>query len=110
MGKVVYSRGEFRVEEAKFRKRGHVIINSKGEYDNHSHIRKLGTCKMLLGLMEDKIVPDSDYLRESVLRLSLDEQYKQKIRNKIKKDKNRTWYHNPNKGIRRDNRIRQYRC
>ena len=88
------------MEESNHRS-GHVLINSLGKYENHGHIKKLKTCKMLIELMEKEIVPDSDYLRESVLRISLNEKYKEKVRNKIKKDKNKIWYHNPNKGVRR---------
>lgn len=50
--------------------------------------------------MDKKIVPDSSYLRETVLRVSLDNKYKDKVKHKIKKDKDRQVYINVNKGVR----------
>lgn len=51
--------------------------------------------------MDKGQVPDSDYLRETVLRISLDTKYRDRVRNKIEKDKNKQLYFNPNKGVRR---------
>lgn len=96
MGRVVYQEDEYLVVEDK---NGHVIINTKGEYRNHGHIKTDNTAKLLIRLMKNKIVPDSNYLRETVLRISLDDDYKNKIRNKIEKDKNKQKYFNPQKGV-----------
>lgn len=49
--------------------------------------------------MDENIVPDSKYLRETVLRISLDDKYKEKVKNKIDKDRNKQQYININKGI-----------
>lgn len=96
MGKVVYTKDEYMVIKDK---RGHVLINMNGEYKNHGHLKKAKTAKMVIKLMKKRQVPRSDYLRETVLRVSLDEKYKAKVRNKIKRDKNRTYYININKGV-----------
>lgn len=95
MAKLVYRHNEYIVLEGR---RGHTIINTKGNKSNHGHIKYLDTCEMLLKLMDKEIVPDSSYLRQTVLRICRDEKYKQAIRHKIEKDKNRQYYFNPQKG------------
>lgn len=83
-------------------KRGHVIHNTKGDFtEYHGHIKKLGTCKLLFKLMDKRIVPDSSYLRETVLRISMNKKYKDKVIRKIQKDKDRQQYININKGMKR---------
>lgn len=77
------------------------IININGEYDNHCHIKKYKTANMLVNLILNKRVPKSKYLRESAKRVTLDERYKQDIDIKIEKDRDRIYYFNPNKGVRR---------
>lgn len=98
MGKVVYVEDEFMVVEDAS---GHVLINMNGKYENHGHIKKAKTAKMLIRLMKKKRVPNSQYLRGTVLRVSLDDTYKSKVLHKIEKDKNRQYYININKGIKR---------
>lgn len=100
MGRLVYRHNEFIVIEDDYRP-GHIIINTLGSYRNHGHVKHLGTCKKLLKLMDKKIVPDSEYLRETVLRISLDEDYKAKVLHKMEKDKQKPKYVNVNKGVRK---------
>ena len=80
-------------------KKGHVVINTNGKYENHSHIHSLGACKKFLNLINNKTVPDSHYFRKSVLRISLDEEYKARVEAKILKDKNKQRFHRPPKGV-----------
>lgn len=101
MGRLVYRYKEFIVIEDDYRAGEHIIINTKGVYENHGHVKYLNTCKRLIYWMEHRIVPNSSYLRESALRLSLDKKYKDKIRHKIEKDKQKPKYININKGVRR---------
>lgn len=96
----MYRHNEYIVIEDDHRQ-GHIIINTKGKYSNHGHVKYLNSCKKLLRLMDKGQVPDSDYLRETVLRISLDTKYRDRVRNKIEKDKNKQLYFNPNKGVRR---------
>lgn len=98
MGKVVYTKNEFMVIENS---RGHVIINMDGKYKNHGHIRKLSTCRMLIGLIHKRIIPDSNYLRETCLRICLDEKYIIDIKNKIDKEKQKPKLIKVNKGVRK---------
>jgi hypothetical protein len=80
--------------------RGYVLINTNGEYEYHAHLRRRETCKMLIRLIERKIVPISEYLRGSCLRLTLDEAYKETILRKQAKEKEKPAYFNANKGVR----------
>lgn len=98
MGKVKFRFKEYLVIEEDYRN-GHVVINTNGKYEHHGHIHSLGTCKKLLKLMDSKTVPNSPYLRGSVLRISLDEKYKEKVLHKILKDKNKQRFHRPPKGV-----------
>ena len=99
IGKIVLIHKSYIVTDNR---RGHVIYNSEGTFENnHGHVKKLGTCKMLLNLIDKGIVPDSSYLRETVLRICIDSKYKDKVINRIKKDGSRQYYFNPNKGIKR---------
>ena len=70
------------------------IANLKGTYDNHCHVEREKTAKMLVKLMKKKRVPKSDYLRESAKRCTLDLKYIEKINIKIAKDKDRQKYRN----------------
>ena len=81
--------------------RNYVLINLKGVQKNHGHLKKLDTCMMLIKLMKNKIVPRSKYLQESVLRISTDEAYKQKVLNNQEKNNNKQSYYNVNKGIKK---------
>ena len=97
MSRAVYTKDEYTVVKSK---RGHVITNTRGTFaENHAHIKRLSTCKMVIGLMKKKTVPDSPYLRKSVNRLSMDKKYIEKVNNKIKKDANKQSYFNPSKGV-----------
>ena len=78
--------------------RGYVVINENGGYGNHAHLDKYNTCKLLIRLIERKIVPKSEYLRGSALRLTLDEKYREKILIKQAKDREKPVYFNVNKG------------
>ena len=98
MAKVVYTEDEFIVREDD---KGFVLINTNGEYKNHGHIKNLKTAKMLIRLMKNKTVPNSDYLRGTVLRVSLDSDYKNKVLHKIEKDRNKQYFININKGIKK---------
>lgn len=79
--------------------RGYVVINENGEYKNHAHFEKYNTCKLLIRLINRKIVPRSEYLRGSVLRLTIDQSYIEKVMIKQAKDKEKLAYFNVNKGI-----------
>ena len=78
--------------------RGFVLINTEGERENHAHLKKQSTCHLLIRLIGKKIVPRSEYLRGSCLRLTTDEDYRNKILQKCEKDREKPVYFNANKG------------
>lgn len=96
MGKAAYIKDEFMVIQCK---KDHVLINMNGKYENHGHVKKLKTAKMLIKLMKTNKVPHSAYLRETVLRVSLDESYRNKVLHKIEKDKQNPKFIKVNKGV-----------
>lgn len=87
MGKIAYRHNEYIVIEDNYKPGHHIIINTKGKYENHGHVKHLNACKKLLRMMDKEIVPHSDYLRGTVLRISLDEKYKADVERKIEKDR-----------------------
>lgn len=96
MARIVYKDNKYTVKENRD---GYILCNNHGAYRNHGHLKKFKTCMLLIRLMEKNIVPDSSYLRESVLRISIDEKYLAKVRTKMNKSKKK--YINVNKGIQR---------
>ena len=78
--------------------RGYVVSNTSGSYANHGHFKQLKTCYTIIKLMQKRTVPKSKYLRGSVLRISTDKYYIDKVQRKIEKDKDRIYYFNPSKG------------
>lgn len=100
MGKLVHRHAEYIVIEDDHSK-GYVIINTLGTYHSHGHLKKLKTAKLVIKLMEKNIVPDSDYLRGTVLRISLDEKYKQRVLSKVEKNNQKPKFYKVQKGVRK---------
>lgn len=71
-----------------------VVANVDGEYRNHTHLKRMKTAEMLIRLMKKKVIPKSEYLRESVKRVTLDNKYIQDIEYKQAKDKDKKNYRN----------------
>lgn len=94
MAYIVYKDKNYTVKENRD---GYILCNNHGNYKNHGHLKKFNTCMLLIRLMDKNIVPDSSYLRESVLRISTDKKYIQKVQVKMNKSTKR--YININKGI-----------
>ncbi len=63
--------------------------------------KKENTAHLLVKLIKNKKVPKSKYLRESAKRITIDKKYIQKIEIKEDKNKQKQYYFNPNKGLRR---------
>lgn len=100
MGKLLHRHNQYIVIEEE-NNRGVVLINTEGKYRNHGHLKTLKTAKMMINLIERQIVPDSNYLRGTALRVSLDEDYKDKILRRIERDRDKQYYINVNKGIKK---------
>lgn len=76
------------------------ITNINGSYSNHCHVDTKDTAEMLVRLMRKKRVPRSHYLRQSAMRVTLDNKYKIEIELKIMKDRDKIRYYNVNRGVR----------
>lgn len=87
-------------------KKYYLISNTGGDYKNHTHIRvksrtgekEYNTCKLLIGLIEHKRVPRSNYLLESAIRLTLDVEYKEELL-KVQERRKQIYFNNK-KGVR----------
>ena len=81
--------------------RDYIVSNVNGKYENHGHFQKLSTCYTLIRLMQKKIIPRSTYLLEAARRITTDSKYREALTIKQKKNKQRQYYFNSNKGVRR---------
>ncbi|HZJ99521.1 MAG TPA: hypothetical protein VFC79_05925 [Tissierellaceae bacterium] len=79
----------------------YIVINTKGEYGNHTHLRSKDVCELLIKLVCRGVVPDKPYLRTSAMRISRDWKYIREIENKIDRDANKSKYININKGVKK---------
>lgn len=98
-GRIVYTRGDYIVKEIS---KGYYLYNRKRTNpDEHTHIKTQKTCENLIDMIYRGNVPDSDYLRESILRICKDKKLIRDVKHKIEKDKNKQQYFNPNKGVKK---------
>jgi hypothetical protein len=95
--RVIDQVGDYKILKAS---RSYIVKNAKGGYDNHGHFKQLKTCYLIIDLIRKRQVPRSKYLRESVIRISIDINYVNKVKRKIEKDRNNQKYININKGCR----------
>lgn len=69
--------------------------------DKHTHIRSKGFCKKLIDYVVDRKIPSrvSNYILESCIRLSTDENYIRKVSEllDVRKNKTKQFYYNPHK-------------
>lgn len=76
-------------------------ITLDGGFDKHTHIKSKGFYKKLIDYVVDKKVPTrvSNYVLESCIRLSTDENYIRKVTEllEVRKNKTRQFYYNPHK-------------
>lgn len=96
MAYTVYRDNKYTVKKNRY---DFILCNNFGKYENHGHFKKFSTCMLLIRLMENDVVPDSNYLRQAVIRISVDEKYLQKVQIKMNKSKKK--YININKGVAR---------
>ena len=85
---VVYRKKNYKIYSAG--KDGYIVHNSACEFSgHHSHIKNFHTCTYIIDLCVHKTVPHhlSDYLLESILRLSNDRCYQRKIEEKLEENK-----------------------
>lgn len=90
---VIYQDKDFKIISTY---RNYVLVNKKGEKENHGHFKKADTCHLMIRLIRKMTVPKSKYLQDAALRISINEDYK----NKIFKKRDKQHYVNINKGTR----------
>ncbi len=98
MSRIVEVINEYKILQNE---RDYIVININGEHENHGHFKKLSTCYVVIRLLQRKIIPKSDYLLEAARRITTDAKYKQVLELKQKKNKQRQYYFNSNKGVRK---------
>ena len=98
MSRVVGMIDEYKILQNQ---RDYIVVNTKGNYENHGHFKKLSTCYVIIRLVQRKTIPRSTYLLEAARRITTDAKYKQTLELKQLKNKQRQYYFNPNKGVRR---------
>ncbi len=94
---MIYNDGDYRIIE---RRCEYILVNSKGAYNNHGHFSKESACHVLIKLIKRRQVPNKPYMREAAMRVSTDTKYKDKILNKIEKDKQKQRFYKVNNGVR----------
>ncbi|RDU22774.1 hypothetical protein [Anaerosacchariphilus polymeriproducens] len=78
--------------EIKKDSRGFILIRKDGEYSMHAHLKNKNTCRTLIHLIHNRLLPRSKYLQGSCKRLLTDEEYSH-----LKEKKQQ--YININKGV-----------
>lgn len=85
---LAYKRGQYKVYF--YNNDEYIIHNSRRNFStHHTHLRNFKTAKYLIYLSANKIIPKhlSDYLLESLIRISTDINYIQQIETKLKNQK-----------------------
>lgn len=77
------------------------ISNLNGEHENHCHIDNKKSAELFKKQVERKIVPRGSYFRSCALRVTIQEDYKLKIQNKIAKDVDRQFFYRVNRGLKK---------
>lgn len=98
MSRVVGVIDEYKILETS---RDYIIVNTNGKYENHGHFKKLSTCFVLIRLLQRKTIPSKPFMLEAARRITIDEKYKEVLSNKQQKNKQRQYYFNSNKGVRK---------
>ncbi len=90
---MIYNDDDFKILNSS---KSYILINKHGKYSNHGHFKKADTCHLMIKLIKRMEVPKSKYLQDAALRISINEDYK----NKILKKRDKQFYININKGAR----------
>ena len=98
MSRVVGVLNEYKILEGQ---RDYIVVNTKGKHENHGHFKKLSTCYVIIRLMQRRVIPKKSFMIEAARRITTDMKYKQILTIKQQKNKQRQYYFNPNKGVRR---------
>lgn len=61
----------------------YVLYNRKSTKGAHTHIKTKRTCHMLVDWVCNKIIPKSNYLKVSAMRISRDEKYIEMVKDNM---------------------------
>jgi hypothetical protein len=89
---------EFTILEGKD---DYIVKNNKGKHENHGHFKKLSTCYVIIRLLQRKTIPNKPFMIEAARRMTTDSAYREALTIKQKKNKQRQYYFNSNKGVRK---------
>jgi len=98
MSRVVGVINEYKILQNK---RDYIVVNTNGKYKNHGHFKKLSTCYVIIRLLQRKIIPNKPFMIEAVRRITTDPAYREALTIKQNKNKQRQFYINSNKGVRK---------
>lgn len=95
--RIVYQRGDYIVKEIS---KGYYLYNRKRlSADEHTHIKTQKTCEDLIDMIYRSKIPDSNYLRRSVLRICRDKKFLRMVEHKMEKDRQKPKFVRINKGV-----------
>lgn len=98
MSRVVGVINEYKILQNE---RDYVVVNTNGKYENHGHFKKLSTCYVIIRLLQRKTIPTKPFMIEAAKRITTDSAYKEALTIKQKKNKQRQYYFNSNRGVRK---------
>lgn len=98
MSRVVGVINEYKILQNQ---RDYIVVNTEGNYENHGHFKKLSTCYVIIRLLQKKTIPNKPFMIEAARRLTTDSKYREVLTTKQKKNKQRQYYFNSNKGVRK---------
>lgn len=100
MHRIVHQEGEWIVKDTDS---GYYVYSRYRKHEKeHTHIRTKEGYLLLLDCIRDRKVPDSDYLKGSILRICTRKEHKKlvkAVKHKIDKDKQKPKFIRVNKGL-----------
>jgi len=98
MSRVVDVINEYKILQ---KERDYIVVNTNGKYENHGHFKKLSTCYVIIRLLQRKTIPNKPFMIEAAKRITTDSAYKEALTIKQKKNKQRQYYFNSNRVVRK---------
>lgn len=99
--RMIYSKGGYNIYRSRYKKCGYIIHNSRKEFKNgHTHIESFRVAKEIVDSVIEEKIPNhfSIYFLISLIRISDDEEYIERINKRIKSKRKKQNYINVNKG------------
>lgn len=85
----IYKNGSYVIYATHKRNDVYIVHNKhKAFNEGHTHINNYNTAKFIIDMSKNKIIPKTktgDYVLQSIIRISTDKDYIEKIKSKMKK-------------------------